>query len=108
TVPVGNHTFPTTRIDLYIADPIGITNGQAAMLSELPYGFVQGKIYLGSFVENSAGDSNPNPGEFEFDISGLNIPGPAPATLTITATYSKEPAGTHNARMLTSPLSDPL
>ena len=60
-----------------------ITNGQAAMYPELPYGFVQGKTYLGSFVSGSASDLNPSPGAFEFDLSGLNLPGPAPATLTI-------------------------
>ena len=108
TVPIANADFPTTMVDLYIADPMGITNGQAAMYSELPYGFVQGKTYLGSFVCGSGSDLDPSPGGFEFDISDLNIPGPAPATLTITATYSRDPAGRHNARMLTSPFSDPL
>src|SRR5439155_2745812 len=108
TVPIANTNFPTTIIDLYIADPIGITNGQAAMYPELPYGFVQGKTYLGSFVSGSASDLDPSAGGFEFDISGLNLPGPAPATLTVTATYSKSPPGTHNAVMLTSPFSDPL
>src|SRR5439155_15783742 len=107
-VPIANGYFPTTVIDLYVPDPIGITNGQAAMYPELPYGFVQGKKYLGSFVCNSASDLNPNPGEFEFDISGINIPGPAPVQVTVAASYSRDPVGTHNARALTSPFSDPI
>jgi len=108
TVPIANNDFPNTVIDLYLADPVGITNGQATMYEELPFGFVQGKTYLGSFVPGSASDLNPNPGEFEFDISGINIPVPAPVLLTVAASYSRDPLGTHNARTLTSPFSDPI
>ena len=66
--------------------------------------YVQGKTYLGSFVDNSAADANKVAGEFDINISGLGADGP----LTITANYSKSPAGTHNAVVLTSPFSDPV
>ncbi len=48
--------YSETIIDLYVADPIGMTNGAAAGIPELPQGFVQGRTYLGSFVEGSAAD----------------------------------------------------
>jgi len=43
SVPIANADYPTTMIDLYVADPVGITNGQAAMDPELPNGFVQAR-----------------------------------------------------------------
>jgi hypothetical protein len=106
TVPVANATYPVTIIDVYVADPIGITNGQAAMIPELTNGFVQGFIYLGSLVEGSSADLNPTPGEFEFDTSHLPISGGY--NITITANYSPDPSGTHNSAIVTSPFSDPL
>jgi hypothetical protein len=106
TVPVANATYPVTIIDVYVADPIGITNGQAAMIPELTNGFVQGFIYLGSLVEGSSADLNPNPGEFEFDTSHLPISGGY--NIIITANYSPDPSGHHNSAIVTSPFSDPL
>ena len=106
TVPIANTNFPATIIDLYIPDPVGLTNGMAAMDPDLTNGWVQGLTYLGSFVEGSANDLNPAPGAFEFDISKLDLKGAT--SLTITANYSKSPAGTHNAITLTSPFADPV
>ena len=104
TVPVANADYPVTIIDLYIADPEGIEYGKIFGLPEFPNGYVQGKTYLGSFVDNSAADANKVAGEFDFNISGLGANGP----LTITANYSKSPAGTRNAIVLTSPFSEPV
>jgi len=102
-VPVANADYPTTIIDLYAADPEGIAYGQTAGAAEYPNGYVQGKTYIGSFVDNSAADKNKNAGEFDFDISAFELKG---SLLTITATYSQSPAGTHNAIALTSPFSE--
>ncbi|MBI2925802.1 MAG: CHRD domain-containing protein, partial [Verrucomicrobia bacterium] len=104
-VPVANAEYPTTIIDLYAADPEGIAYGQGAGLAELPNGFVQGKVYMASFVDNSAADVNKTAGEFEFDIRQLELKG---ALLTITANYVKGTAGTHNAVTLTSPFAEPV
>ena len=104
TVPVANQDYPVTIIDLYIADPEGIEFGKTTGLLEFPNGYVQGKTYLGSFVDNSAADANKVAGEFDINISGVNADGP----LTITANYSKSPAGTHNAIVLTSPFAEPV
>ena len=105
TVPVSNPDFPVTIIDLYVADPEGMEYGLLSPLDELPNGYVQGKTWLGSFVEGSAADRNPNPGEFDFDLTGLPMHGDK---WTITATYSKSPAGTPNAVAITSPFSEPV
>jgi hypothetical protein len=104
TVPVANAEYPTTIIDVYIADPEGIAYGKTAAVPELPDGYVQGKTYLGSFVDNSAADANKTAGAFDVNISSFNADG----LLTITANYSQSPAGTHNAITLTSPFSNPL
>lgn len=73
-------------VDVYVADPVGITNGMAAAIPALPQGFVQGVTYLGSFTEGSADDKNASRGEFEFDVSRLNIA--ANTLLTVTANYT--------------------
>src|ERR1051326_3415696 len=105
-VPIANTTnYPTTIIDLYVPDPEGITNGMVAADPDLPNGWVQGLTYLGSFVEGSTNDLNPAAGQFEFDISKLDLKGAT--RLTITANYSKSPATTANAVILTSPFSEP-
>ena len=78
-------------VDVYIADPIGMTNGMAAGIPELPQGFVQGLSYLGSFTEATAADLDPQPGAFAFDISRLNVP--AGSSLTVTANYTGAGAG---------------
>jgi hypothetical protein len=103
TVPIANTDYPVTIVDLYAADLEGIAFGQTAGVPELPNGYVQGKFYLGSFVEGSAADRDAAPGKFDFDISKVDLKG---ALLTVTANYSKAPAGTKNAIVLTSPFSD--
>jgi hypothetical protein len=92
SVPAANpDAYASTIIDLYLADPVGMTNGQAADIPGLPQGFVQGRTYLGSFVEGSAADLDPNPATFKFDISKLNIP--SGALLTVTANYAPQTSG---------------
>ncbi|MGZ8900125.1 MAG: hypothetical protein ACXW3Z_08520 [Limisphaerales bacterium] len=104
TVPLSNPDYPITIIDLYVADPEGIAYGKTSGLPEFPNGYVQGKTYLGSFVDNSAADANKAAGEFDINISGLGANGP----LTITANYSKWHAGIADGITLTSPFSEPV
>jgi hypothetical protein len=99
-VPVHSAAYPVTIVDVYVVDPEGMTNGMAANIPELPYGFVQGKTHLGSFTVTSTD------GTFNQDISSWGV---TPTTLlTATASYSKSPAGTHNAETLTGPFADPV
>ncbi len=100
------NSSPLTVIDFYIADPEGITLGKAEGLSQLPDGFVQGRTYLGSYFEGSAGDLDPVPGQFSFNISAFNVK--LGSLLTITANYSPEQVGTHNAPMITTLFSNPV
>ena len=107
TIPaVNTNNYPFTIIDLYVADNVGITNGIAAGIPELPNGYVQGAAYLGSYVVGSASDLSTTPGSFDFNISSLNLSGGT--VLTITANYAKTAAPTHNGLPLTSPFSDPV
>jgi hypothetical protein len=105
TVPVANSTYPWTIIDLYRPDPEGLVNGQAEPDPNLPFGWVQGSNYLGSFVLGSAADRDPSPEGFAFDICSLGLA--AGTTVTISANYSQDPPGTHNAQVLTSLYSAP-
>ena len=80
TLPVPDPSvYGRTVVDVYIADPIGMTNGMAAQIPELPQGFVQGLTYLGSFTNTAT------TGEFQFDIRPFNVPAGTP--VTITANY---------------------
>ena len=105
TVPLAKPEYPTTIVDLYAADPEGIAYGQALGLPELPFGFLQGRVYIGSFVEGSAADKNPAPGAFEFDISQVELKG---SQLIATANYQQAAVGTNTPIVLTSPFSDPV
>ena len=105
TAPIPVATFSATIIDLYEADPEGITNGMTLDVPELPNGFVQGRKYIASFVDNSDADLDPAPGAFRFGISGSPIDG---KNVTIMANYSEEPPGTHNAAVVSSPFSEPM
>ncbi|MSU61355.1 MAG: hypothetical protein EXS31_03005 [Pedosphaera sp.] len=100
------NSSPLTVIDFYIADPEGIALGKAEGLSHLPDGFVQGRTYIGSYFEGSAGDLDPEPGQFSFNISAFNIR--LGTLLTITANYSPEQVGTHDAPTLTTLFSNPV
>jgi hypothetical protein len=74
-LPLGS-PYTNIIIDLYAADPN-------------PTAPPQGQRWLGSFTDNSAGDSNPAVGAFSFDITSLGI---AHGTkVTITATYTSDP-----------------
>lgn len=63
-------------IDVYEADP-------EAELTAIS----QGKTYLGSFVDNAPGDSNPAVGEFTLNLAGLGVQ--SGMKITITANYLK-------------------
>ncbi len=102
TVPVANGDYPVTIVDVYVADPEGLQTGLDANIPDLPDGFVQGRKLVASFVEGSAADLDSATGKFDFDITGLGG-----GNLTVTANYSKDPAGTPNARVFTSPFSAP-
>jgi hypothetical protein len=104
TAPLATASFAATIIDLYEADPEGIENGKLLSNTDLPNGFVQGKRYIASFVDNSPDDMNPAPGAFSFDLTGK---GAAGLTLTATANYSVQAAGTTRADVVTSPFSEP-
>lgn len=100
TVPIADtNAFPVTIVDVYLPDAEGLTN----RVPEVPGGFIQGAVYLGSYAEGSKSDLNSKPGEFEFDISGLNLA--VGTKVTVTANFSQDPAGTHNAVVLTTPFS---
>ncbi|MDA1277005.1 MAG: hypothetical protein O2960_23555 [Verrucomicrobia bacterium] len=94
--------YPTTIVDVYISDSEGMANS----IPELADAFVQGSVYLGSFVEGSDDDLNPEPGAFEFSIRGLNLL--EGDVVTVTANFSEDPAGTRNARTLTTPFALPV
>lgn len=108
TVPLADTTtWPTTLIDFYAADPIGITNGQAAFIPELPWGMLQGWRYMTSFVDNGPEDRDAVLGKFDIDISAIELKG---TYLTVTANYSKALATNPKdptATILTSPFSEP-
>ena len=102
-VPVADtFVYPTTIVDVYLPDSEGLANS----VPELSDAFLQGAFYIGSFVEGSSDDLNPAEGEFEFNILGLNLA--QDTLLTATANFSEEPAGTHNARTLTTPFAQPI
>ncbi len=105
TAPKPVPPITATIIDLYEADPEGITNGKTLTIPELPNGFVQGKRYLASFVDNSTADLDPAVGAFRFATGSLPLDG---KNLTITANYSVEAPGTRNAQVVTSPFSEPV
>ena len=107
SVPIADtNAYPHTIIDVYTADPEAMQYGLDSGLTEFSvFGFVEGDGYLGSFVEGSAQDANTAPGQFDFNISSLGLQGGF--RLIVTANYSKDPVGTHNGVVLTSPFSEP-
>jgi hypothetical protein len=85
-VPVANpDAYSSTVLDLYVADPEGMTNGMAAGIADLPQGFVQGRTYLGSVTVPASAATNTPAGSFDLDITKLNVP--AGTQLTATANY---------------------
>lgn len=106
TVPVADAAnYPVTSVDVYVADPVGIATGQAALIPELPNGFVQGRTFLGSFVDDGPEDADKTPGKFDFDIARLGL---TEALITITANYATGPATDKSTVAITSPFSDPV
>ena len=92
TVPVANATNWSTTVDAYVADPVGLANGLLASDPNEPYGWVQGRTYLGTFPLSGVGT-------FDFDISSLRLA--AGTVVTVTANY------TSTNGTLTSPFSNP-
>jgi len=78
-------------VDIYESDPQG-----DAATPPVP----QGKVYRGSFTDNSAADSNPAVGAFTFNIASLGIS--SGSKLTITANYVKADGGTQTSPFSTS------
>lgn len=114
---LGVAPYTNIFIDVYLADPEGWTNGQQFEFEELKYtdpfsgqpmyyGFVQGRTFLASFLDNGPLDLNQTPGQFEFDISSLGLP--TNVLVTVTANYSADPPGTHNGRVQTSVFAMPI
>lgn len=96
TVPLPDPSrYTEVIVDVYAADPVGMTNGMEASIAELPQGFVQGVRYLGSFVEGSGADLNKESGAFEFTINSLNVAAGTP--LTVTANYVAGEGGSGGA-----------
>ncbi|MGA2660358.1 MAG: hypothetical protein ABSH34_22905 [Verrucomicrobiota bacterium] len=92
TVPVASETYSLTTVDAYVADSEGMANGLLANDPSEPYGWVQGRTYLGTFPLSGAG-------AFDFDVSSLGLA--AGTVVTVTANY------TSTNGTLTSPFSNP-
>jgi hypothetical protein len=79
-------------VDVYLPDPEGQTNGaqfgEAEFGGTNGWGFVQGRTYLGSFMDNSSYDSNPAVGAFSFNIRNLGLT--AGTKVTVAVTYSSD------------------
>jgi hypothetical protein len=67
-------------VDVYVADP----EGDAISPTPVP----QGRTYLGTFEDNSPGDSDPAVGAFTFNIASLGIASGTKVTAAVT--YSKD------------------
>jgi hypothetical protein len=105
SVPLADRTaYPETWVDLYRADPEGIELGRSLFLPELPDGFVQGAMFLGSFRDNGPLDRDSTDGVFDLDLSGLGL---VEVLVTITANYVSAWVG-GEAPVLTSPFSLPV
>jgi hypothetical protein len=108
TAPLPNETnvFSNLILDLYLPDPIGLSNGVLFEFPELPEGFVQGETWLGTFLEGGSEDLNPTAGEFEFDISSLGLA--AGTQVTVAASFSADDPGTTRGRAHTTPFAVPV
>jgi hypothetical protein len=104
TAPATNPDFPVTVIDVYTVDPEGIVYGATNEVQEWTNGYIQGRVYLGSFTDNAAGDANPAAGAFDFDISALGASG----DITVTANYLRAPVNGVALFALTSPFALPV
>lgn len=84
-------------IDFYLADSRGL---QPDFLSP------QGRVWLGSFQADAAGDLDPVSGQFTFDTTSLKLTAAEVGYLTATATYELEEVGsttTNFSETLTTP-----
>jgi hypothetical protein len=104
--PLPNDTFTNVMLDVYIADPEGLTNGVTMSGGILTNGFVQGKTYLASYDPTKSPEATPVAGRFGIDISSLNLT--AGTMITVTANYSQNAPKTTNDIALTSAFSDPV
>jgi len=92
---IGTCGYPTNGytnliVDVYVPDPEGQVNGamfdQPSFGGASGWGFVQGKTWLGSFLDNGPYDSDPAIGSFALNISRLGL---AHGTkITVAVTYS--------------------
>jgi len=76
------NSFTNLVVDVYVSDPEGAANGAlfgymyfGAPSAGTPggWGFVQGKTYLGGFLDNGPYDSNPVVGAFSLNIASLGL-----------------------------------
>jgi hypothetical protein len=95
TCGISTNGYTNLVMDVYLPDPEGQTNGAlfgfeifGAPAAGTPggWGFVQGKTYLGSFLDNGPYDSNPAVGAFALNIAGLGLA--AGTKVTVAVTYS--------------------
>lgn len=90
-------------IDLYLADSRGL---QPDFLSP------QGRVWLGSFKADAAGDLDPATGQFQFDTTSLNLTATELGYLTATATYELVDVGStttnFSGTLITPPQASPL
>jgi hypothetical protein len=75
TCGVPTNSYTNLIVDIYLPDPEGQSNGAQFNLPEFGgttcWGFVQGKTYLGTFIDNGPFDANPAVGAFSFNIRSL-------------------------------------
>lgn len=92
---VSTNGYTNLIVDVYLPDPEGQANGAqfgyevfGASVAGTPggWGFVQGKTYLGSYLDNGPYDSNPAVGEFSLNIASLGLT--SGTKVTVAVTYS--------------------
>ena len=92
TCGAATNGYTNLIVDIYLPDPDGQTNGAKFNLPEFGgtsgWGFVQGKTYLGTFMDNGPFDANPAVGAFSFNISSLGLT--AGTKITAAVTYSAD------------------
>jgi hypothetical protein len=111
---VGTCSAPSTNgytniiIDVYLPDPEGQINGARFDLPTFGgtngWGFVQGKTYLGSFIDNGRYDSDPAVGSFKLNISSLGLPHGTKVTAAVTYSSFGIPQINHLSRSGTNTL----
>lgn len=92
---ISTNGYTNLIVDVYLPDPEGQANGAqfgyevfGAPAGGTPggWGFVQGKTYLGSYLDNGPYDSNPAVGAFALNIASLGLT--SGTKVTVAVTYS--------------------